>query len=170
MINSREKFIELLEEKFDGEMYGDLKYIVHCFNVENMAIKFLLKYPRIEAIRLACLGHDLIEDTDITIDELRKYISGDIIDLIERVSDKEGKNRRERHLNTYCYIREKEEAVLVKLCDRLSNLEESLKSKNENKKSMYKKEFNTFKSALYDPRHQIAKPLWEAYDKYFYKL
>ena len=86
------------------------------------------------------------------------------------MTDKEGKNRRERHLNTYAYIRENEEAVLVKLCDRISNIEESLKNQKENKKSMYKKEYSSFKFALYDPRHSIAKKLWDVYDDFYKKL
>lgn len=164
MVNNRNLVIKYLREIFFGQMYGKHSYIKHCLDVENVAIKYLSKYPRIEAIRLACLGHDIIEDTDQNAKDLEKYFSLDIIDLIERVTDGEGKNRRERHLNTYYKTREKEESVLVKLCDRIANLESSLETSSK-KFNMYKKENDRFKYGLYNPEHKYAKILWEIYDK-----
>lgn len=169
-MNDRKKFLLYVEDKFKDIKYGEKSYVYHLLSVEKVAEKYLKKYVRFNAISLACLGHDLLEDTDATVEELRLYISGDIIDIIEKVTDKEGKNRRERHLNTYAYIRESEEAVIVKLCDRIANIEESLSNNDDSKKSMYKKEFKTFKSALYDPRHQTSQKLWEYYDSLYEKI
>lgn len=162
-LNSRENFIKYLEIKFKDIMYGDHPYMYHLYKVEDVAKRFLSDYVGLWSIQLACLGHDVLEDTDATKKDLEKYLSGNIIDLIERVTDKSGKNRKERHLNTYCFIREKEHAVIVKLCDRIANIEEAI-SKSPQKLKMYKKEADTFKSALYDPRHSLAKKLWYIYD------
>ena len=163
-INDRNIFLSYCKEKFKNKKYGDKNYLVHLLDVENFVIELYENYLRIDFLRLLALGHDLLEDTNATKEELLKMISSDIIDLIERLTDKEGKNRKERHLKTYPYIREKEEAVIVKIADRVSNIRNSIKTNNKSKLSMYKKEYDTFKSALYDDRHSLAKKAWDVYD------
>lgn len=164
LMNDRLKFIKFCKSKFKGE-YS----LPHSFKVEQVLLDNLSKYPRVESLRLACLGHDLLEDTDTTVDELKEYLSEDIIDIILRVTDKEGKNRKERHLNTYFLIREKEEAVIVKLCDRIANMNENLFPRNKMHNMYFKKEKDYFKFALYDPRHVYAKKLWKEYDILTYR-
>ena len=166
MLNSRENFVNFLEEVFKNKKYDIHNYMYHIFKVEQRAKKHFENFPLFWVIQLACLGHDVIEDTNTTKEDLEKYLSLNVIDIIDRVTDKKGKNRKERHLNTYPYIREKELAVIVKLCDRIENVEYSIK-KQSKQMQMYRKEHDNFKFALFDPRHKLAKRLWDEYDNLF---
>lgn len=161
--NDYNTLLEYIKIKHKGQMYGDVDYYIHPVTVAQLAIKYLPNYPRLNQLMLLLLGHDLFEDTDATKEELLLIITPDIIDNIDLLTDGEGRNRKERHLNTYYRIRENEEAVLGKLLDRIGNISESKKG-NEKKFNMYKKEGLTFKFALYDPRHSYARILWEIYD------
>lgn len=154
-----EKIINFVKEKHKDQKYGEKSYFYHLEGVAKVAEEFLSSYPRIIQLKKACYLHDILEDTDISKKELFNIVSSDIIDIIERVTDKDGKNRKERHLKTYYLTREKEEAVLVKLCDRIFNIREG------NKIKLYKKEKDYFKFSLFDPRHSYAKSLWKEYDR-----
>lgn len=166
-MNDKKEMIKFIKKKHDdvGQKYGNKPYSYHPISVSLLVEKYLPDYPRKELLILSILGHDLYEDTDTTDEELSKIVSNDVIDNIKRVTDEKGKNRLERHLNTYYKIREKEEAVLVKLFDRIGNI---LESRNFKKKfDMYKKENLSFKFALYNPKHLYAKKLWTVYDSLF---
>lgn len=163
-LNNRDIFLSYCKDKFKNKKYGDDNYLVHLLDVENIVVGLYSNYLRIEFLILAALGHDLLEDTNSTEKELSLMISLDIVDLIKRLTDKDGENRKERHLKTYPYIRENEEAVIIKIADRISNIKNAIKTKNKSKLSMYKKEYDTFKYALYDDRHSLAKKAWNVYD------
>lgn len=63
------------------------------------------------------------------------------------LKDEDGKNRKERHRNTYPKIALSKKATLIKLCDRYCNVKESLSDKRKLK--MYQKEHEYFKKTLY---------------------
>ena len=160
-MNNYNEFKKIVEKMHIGQKYNNNSYMYHLEGTCDILIKYLGMHPRVEPIKLMCLGHDLLEDTEMNETKLEEYVSLDIIEVIKLLTDKNGKNRKERHMNTYYLLREKEEAVIVKLCDRLFHL-------NQNTiLPCYYKEKDTFKFALYDKRHSYARILWEVYDKSF---
>lgn len=162
-MNNYMEFCDYVDAKHAGQKYNGEAYTVHLKAAEQVAMDYLSMHPSIVKIKLACRGHDLFEDTDATEEEVEKLLTGDIIHILKLLTDKPGKNRKERHLNTYYLIRENEIAVIVKLCDRISHLRQS------EIKGCYLKEKDTFKFALYDPRHSYARILWDVYDSMFKK-
>lgn len=131
----------------EGQMYGSNDYVHHLDKVvEN--VKRWTKHPFV--INAAYL-HDVLEDTDVDETTLRYEFGSDTYDIVDRVTDKEGRNRKERHLNTYYLIRKNRYAVLVKLSDRLANQDECIRTRNVKKGKMYVKEYDYFKFALYEP-------------------
>lgn len=100
--------------------------------------------------------HDLVEDTDKTIRFVRDQFNNHVADLVWRLTDEPGKNRAERHLNTYWKIRASNDAVLIKLADRIVNMQTS--RENNRFFSMYKKEYPLFRAALFTPG--IHGQLW----------
>jgi predicted RND superfamily exporter protein len=114
----------------------------------------------------ACAGHDLIEDTrksynDIFLQLQRTIGVGvvdarDIVEMIFAVSNETGRNRAERaNAHYYEKIRATPGAKFVKLCDKISNVRYSVMTKSD-KLQMHKKEHINFLKemqleAIYQP-------------------
>ena len=111
--------------------------------------------------------HDVIEDTPVNHNELNAIFGSFIGDMVQAVTDGEGANRMERHLNTYWRTRVKSYATLVKMCDRWHNHQRSIDN-NESFVTMYAKEYTYFKFALYVPG--MADVLWGELDSQYQKM
>jgi hypothetical protein len=74
------------------------------------------------------------------------------------VTDKSGATRAERKARTYPFIALWQEAVILKLADRIANVERG------EKVEMYCHEYALFRAALYNARHRKARELWEHLD------
>jgi (p)ppGpp synthase/HD superfamily hydrolase len=101
-----------------------------------------------EVIYLACWGHDLIEDTRVSYNDVSHRLDHagyfDVADIIYAVTNEKGKNRKERANEKYYEgIRSTKGAVFVKLCDRIANVQYSKMTKSR-MFEMYKKENENF--------------------------
>jgi (p)ppGpp synthase/HD superfamily hydrolase len=128
---------------YDGELpYSfHLKMVVNVFDdfkhllPENLYIETDDRAPDWDVtqhvIRLACWGHDLIEDTRVSYNDVKNQLDGYsgysyIADIIYAVTNEKGKNRKERANEKYYEgIRSTSGAVFVKLCDRIANVQYS---------------------------------------------
>jgi len=127
---------------YDGELpYSfHLKMVVNVFEdfkhllPENLYIETDDRAPDRDVtqhvIRLACWGHDLIEDTRVSYNDVKNRLDDSgysyIADIIYAVSNEKGKNRKERANEKYYEgIRSTPGAVFVKLCDRIANVQYS---------------------------------------------
>jgi (p)ppGpp synthase/HD superfamily hydrolase len=111
--------------------------------------------------------HDVLEDTPIRYEELEAIFGQHISDIVQGVTDGEGKNRQERHLNTYWRTRENPHSILVKMADRWHNQKRSLENK-ESFVTMYAREYIYFKFALYRPG--MADVLWGELDQQYQNM
>jgi len=111
--------------------------------------------------------HDVCEDTPTTTDEITKRFGVRIGELVELLTDKEGRNRVERHLRTYHMIRRDPDAILIKLADRRHNQARSIKH-GERWATMYHREFLYFKFALYNPGQFML--LWRELDDQYKEM
>lgn len=100
-------------------------YFVHCGAVAQTLIEFKLDLPTI----CAGLLHDVLEDTPVTADELRRDFGNEITQLVEGVTkldalrfnsidEAQAENWRKMMLATAQDIR----VILIKLADRLHNM------------------------------------------------
>lgn len=152
------------KEKHKDQKYGDYDYDVHFLEVHQLVKQF---HGSDDAV-IASLLHDTIEDTQTTKEEISVEFSPTIAEIVERLTDKPGKNRTERHLKTYHIIRQCPDATLVKLCDRLANMSFCLRMKDYAKAKMYAKEYMCFKFALFSDlaQHQeVYAKLDATYDQ-----
>ncbi len=146
-----------------------LPYEFHLRMVENVADKFMyimvadnLRHPGntdVIKIRLASFGHDLIEDTRVTYNDVKEKLGEDVADIIYALTNEKGKSRKERANNKYYEgIRNTPGAVFVKLCDRIANVQYS-KMTGSRMFEMYKKENTHFTYSLgfvEGVEHQLA--------------
>jgi (p)ppGpp synthase/HD superfamily hydrolase len=109
-----------------------------------------------ETLQNACLlatwGHDLIEDTRVSYNDVKSQLGQAAADIIYAVTNEKGKNRKERANDKYYEgIVKTPGAVFVKLCDRIANVQYS-KMTGSRMFEMYKKENEHFvaKLGLYD--------------------
>lgn len=151
-------------ERHGAQDHGCLKIEVHLADVAWNARMHYDPHVNIlepEQIIAAAWLHDIIEDTPTIIDEVEQRFGASIGNVVNLLTDKDGRNRLERHLRTYHAIRTDPDATLIKLCDRRHNQDRSLKH-GEHWMVMYQREYNYFKFALWTP-HKFKK-LWEELD------
>lgn len=144
-----------------SQKYGDLPYSFHYGKVLEVAIRFgITKLAILEAI----LTHDVVEDTTTTLEEVKLEFGEEVANLVYCVTDEPGKNRKERKDKTYPKIKATPDAILVKLCDRIANVEFS-----EGKPifDMYQKEHKDFSCNLKRPDSEMTDieiNLWKHLD------
>lgn len=138
-----------------GQSYGEKPYTAHLADVVAVLKRFGVTNPVLLA---AGWLHDAIEDTSVTFEQLEAEFGQDVANLVAAVTSESGSNRKERNAKTYLKIRENPDAVVLKLCDRIANVEASLQT-HPPKLKMYRSEFPTFQAAL--KQEGAGQKLWE---------
>ena len=151
-------------ERHGEQDHGCLKIGDHLRDVVDHARKHYdphVNIREIDEVLAAAWLHDIIEDTETTLDEISERFGDSVEEVVSLLTDKGGRNRMERHLRTYHAIRQDNDATLIKLCDRRHNHARSIKH-GEHWMAMYRDEYVYFKFALWTP-HRF-KALWEELD------
>lgn len=162
---SLETVTRFAEEAHGDQKYGELPYLKHLSDVVQVLGRFGYKRtgefldPHVRADRLVAAAwlHDVLEDTDVSYEELRDLFGCEIAYLVGNVTSAKGKNRQERNKLTYPKVRRSVEAVILKLADRIANVESCRETDNSLLKT-YKKEWPSFRKALYRP--QECEEMW----------
>jgi guanosine-3',5'-bis(diphosphate) 3'-pyrophosphohydrolase len=102
------------------------------------------------ALLAAAWLHDTVEDTDTTVEDIHREFGDDVADLVWRLTDEPGRNRKERHHLTHLKIRGRPEAVCIKLADRIANMESSMEERSH-LRGMYRAEHGQFRDDLHRP-------------------
>jgi (p)ppGpp synthase/HD superfamily hydrolase len=111
-------------------------------------------------VYLACWGHDLIEDTRVSYNDVKTHLGQESADIIYSVTNEKGKNRKERGNDKYYEgIRNTPGGVFVKLCDRIANVQYS-KMTGSRMFEMYQKENIDFMVKL---GREVGNPYEEMY-------
>lgn len=151
----------------DGE--SPLPYITHPMDVLNK-VRYIGRIED-EAILSAAALHDVVEESEVTGDEIRERFGSRIADLVRELtrtephpSELEGLSKpqiwQKRSAMLLADIAEMSpEAMIVKLADRLSNLEGAYATKKGDKLNRYLDQ--TFEILRIIPQ-RINPPLWEA--------
>ena len=131
--------------------HGDQKYGILPYSYHLAAVVDRLKeVVGLDPVLLSAGWlHDTLEDTTETVESLARYgIPQEAITLVNAVTDGKGGNRKERKERPYDLIPKTTNSVLIKLADRLANVEESLRNQNMSMFSMYRKEHVVFSERL----------------------
>lgn len=137
-----------------GQKYGEKPYEVHLSHVHRVLEKE--GYGADPILSDASWLHDVVEDTQVSLAEIARLFGADVADTVGRVTDEPGNSRKERKQKTYPKIRGHRSATIIKLCDRIANVEAS--QIVPHKFEMYKTEYPDFRSQLYVAG--IADSLW----------
>ena len=135
-----------------------------------MVYLFLMKFlPDIDIpegltkddFKLAAWGHDLIEDTRVSYNDVKKHLGEKAADIIYALTNEKGKTRKERaNEKYYTRIRNTPGAVLIKLCDRIANVEYSIQTESR-MLDVYRKENPEFIANLGYSKQSHLTPIFK---------
>jgi len=176
------------DQRYDNRNYA-YPFSHHLSMVSDNARKYsylLFQYPscedsiKEERVVKAAYLHDSVEDTNITLPELEALVGPIVTEIVNCLTD--GKkcepckanstacpkcNRKARHQVAFDKINAsplREQAIFVKLCDRLANVEHSVNSDNTKMLQMYRKEHEEFFKQIGDT-YEVFKPMWDCLEE-----
>lgn len=123
-------------------------YTYHLERVEKVLARFGFDD---EDFAVCAWLHDIIEDClGVEYEHVREGFGEDIANVVFCVTNAVGRNRREKFKYTYPKMRENKRAVILKLADRIANVENGLENNSNRYAEMYTKEWPAFHEALFD--------------------
>ena len=148
-----------------GQVYGIQPYRKHL----EAVVQLVKEHHLPEETVLAAWLHDIIEDTETTVEDLIKEFGLNIARLVWAVTDDfPDMPRKIRCSKTWMKIKmvQSNQALCLKLCDRIANVEASVWSEKDLIK-MYIKEYPMFRKALFESNTHsyTVKSLWERLDR-----
>lgn len=125
-----------------NQQYGNQPYITHLEQVRAVLTDVDYDSP----FGVAAWLHDTIEDTGVTREQIATRFGNEVAALVWAVTG-EGATRHERNESAYVKIRAYPPAAILKLADRIANVEAS--RTRPDKLQMYQHEHTTFTEALH---------------------
>ena len=98
--------------------------------------------------------HDILEDTGISFNDIKKRFGIEVAEIVYCVTDELGRTRDEKKIKTLPKTAGNSDAIIVKLADRIANIEHG------GKVDMYAKEYDQFKGALFLNTPSDGKIMW----------
>ena len=138
-----------------GQTYNsEVPYTYHLECVVAVLGRFGLTDPV-----MTCAGylHDTIEDTTRSFKDISERFGEQVAELVYCVTSELGRNRSERNKKTYPKIAANRQAVVLKLADRIANVEYGLATGG--KQDMYAKEFPDFFAGLKGDEANIQREI-----------
>ena len=148
------------------QMYdSDKPYLFHLNLVGIVLSRFGFDFIRNPNLHIAALLHDTLEDTKTSYNELKTMFGENVAEIVYSVTDGKGRNREERHRNTYPELANNLEAVVIKLADRIANVEYGIQTNNIKMFRKYRSEYGYFRETLRKEDHVPA--MWKHLDNLF---
>jgi guanosine-3',5'-bis(diphosphate) 3'-pyrophosphohydrolase len=142
------------------QRYGDQPYSVHLDAAARIAA------PYGELARVVAYLHDVVEDTQVSLDDVRARFGELVAECVALLTDAPGANRKERKAKTYARLAlvagPSELALIVKAADRLANVRACVAEQNFELWEMYRGEHAAFRAAAY--RVGQCEPIWAELD------
>jgi (p)ppGpp synthase/HD superfamily hydrolase len=102
--------------------------------------------------------HDTMEDNGLSFNKIRKHFGAEVAEMVFCLTDEFGRDRKEKKTKTLPKTAANPDAIIVKLADRIANIEHG------GKVDMYLKEYDEFKGALYLNTPADGKKMWDYLD------
>ena len=143
-------------------------YFIHALTVADILADLRMDVDTL----MAGLLHDVVEDTPITLEQLRGFFGDDVarmVDGVTKISDIRSHNPDTRKAENYrklvFSIAQDPRTVLIKLADRLHNMRTIQYLPPDRQKSMSRETFDVFAPLAH--RFGLAKIKWELEDRCF---
>ena len=143
------------------QKYGDDPYVFHLDAVADACKSFG------ETAQVIAYLHDVVEDTPVSLDQVREEFGELVAQCVALVTDSPGANRAERKKLTNEKLSkvtgDLQMALIVKAADRAANIWASAQNANESKLKMYRDEHPAFRQAAFRPG--LCDDLWNQIDQ-----
>ena len=113
------------ETKHKGQIRKDGSlYINHPIKVAELISKYFANHPRISELITSAYLHDVVEDTDTSIEEIRQIFGEYVSYLVDGVTSDNHLKKSMGKTNYLCnkLLNMDEDTLNLKLCDRLANV------------------------------------------------
>lgn len=158
--------IEFANLHHGDQMYGDAPYLTHLVQVAMTLVRFgyhpgvgtLEEQDIARNLLVAAILHDVIEDTEVTRQEVIDEFGEEVALLVYAVTNEPGRNRKERHARSHPKLFSIPHAMTLKLADRIANVE-NCHATGSNLLYMYRKEWKAFKEKLFD-KAEAPEIMW----------
>jgi len=146
-------------------MHGAQMYGTHPYSHHLDAVALTLQ-PFGQEAQVVGYLHDVVEDTNATLAEVRLRFGDLVAACVSLLTDEPGANRKERKQKTYAKLAKvagpEELALVVKAADRLSNVRACVADGNRDLWSVYRGEHGAFRTAAFRPG--LCDELWSELD------
>lgn len=151
--------LELKAKEFAVRKHGDQQYSTGPYSNHLEAVVNVLVDEGYDDPFWLAAGwtHDTLEDTDTTMEEFVAEFGPDLHKVVWACSGF-GVNRKARNADIYAKLANFPSGCIVKVADRIANVEASVN--NPSKASMYVKEHESFTALVYN---QVPSHLFERY-------
>ena len=153
----------------NGQKYPgtDLPYLYHIGQVYLELLPILPEETEVIAGRMLCCAilHDIVEDTHITIKEIRDNFGGYVADGVAALTKNKNLKGNKATIDSLCRIKDQPQYVwCVKLADRIANLGTPPSHWTEKKIASYTEEAGVILIALGEASPFLARRLADRID------
>lgn len=140
-----EQEIEFATKKHENQKYGDVPYKDHLSHVQQVAKRHELG----EFLEAAAWLHDCIEDCEVTYEDIEDLFGYTMAEVVWSVTVENPAEPRNKRVQETCRkTRLSLQGVLLKLCDRIANVEFAVATGRKSIFKMYLKENELFLTSL----------------------
>ena len=149
-VNDNDTAVKILHDKIEvaksfaikkhgDQKYGTYPYEVHLSNVVNVLLRNNILPTTEDTIDLwiGAWLHDVLEDTNATKEELIDMFGVAVFEMVNSLTDGEFGDRREKKEVMYQKLVLNQNGIIIKLADRIANLEFSIINNNSKKIKLY---------------------------------
>lgn len=142
------------------QQYDIFPYTKHLKDVTRI----LEQFGFVNEYIIAGILHDVIEDCNISYNKIKTAFGEDVAEMVYAVTDPKGRSRKEKKAKVYDDIRAYPKSIIVKLADRIANMQNSIIQRKKDKLKMYIKEHESFKYELFGSTPENGLILWSVID------
>lgn len=154
--------MQLAEKAHEGQVrtFQGVPYVWHPHSVSKLVEMYSRPEHDVKVLRTVAMLHDVVEDCNVELSEIKKKFGKDVRDLVEELtSDQE----RIDEIGKTEYLKEavlemSDDALFVKLCDRLDNVSD-LRLVHDDFRERYIRETEDILSYLYTHRELTSSQL-----------
>jgi guanosine-3',5'-bis(diphosphate) 3'-pyrophosphohydrolase len=146
-----EKAIMLADCMHCNQKYGKHNFMHHLKQVHSVLVRFNVTN---ESILVAAYLHDIVEDCQLKVHLIENYFGPNVANLVYAVTDELGRTRAERKAKTLHKLIDFDDAITLKLADRIANVEACLIDDDGNLR-MYQDELAQFEAIIF--KSPVAK-------------
>lgn len=160
-------------ESHNGQLLpgSELPYINHIASVTMEVMSAIVQQPNLEKPNLSiqcALLHDTLEDTPVTYDELLRRFGEEVSNgVLALTKNKQLPTKAEQMADSLTRIKEQPHEIwIVKLADRITNLQAPPSHWSKKKVRAYREEAITILDALGSSHNALAKRLEKKIEDY----